>query len=313
MAIITHNESTKQQSTSTSVSREQLGLAPAEMQQTLKLAGLLQTTLEINNILEYFIDAAHARIEFDGVDYKFDELDTEIKLGSRKRHTCSYRLRLAGEFLGELTFSRKHRFAQQEMEQLENMLCQLIYPLRNAVWYQRAVRAAQLDPLTGVNNRTALATTLKREVELAHRNKTPVSLVVADIDHFKRVNDECGHSVGDEVLKTFTDVISRNLRSSDIVFRYGGEEFVMLLTGTDREGAFFVAERIRKAVEETVFNCNGKRVPLTCSFGTASLSSQDNSDSLFEKADTALYQAKDAGRNQVFCYTPAPQQQRQKA
>ncbi len=281
-----------------------LGVAPDELQQTLKLAGLLQTSLELETVLQYFLDAAAERFSFDGAQFTYAPLEAELRFGSRRAHTCAYRLKLAGEYLGELVFSRRTRFDEAELQTIENLLSQLIYPLRNAIWYQRALRSAQIDPLTGINNRTAMNNMLAREVDLAHRNHTPLSLIVSDIDHFKQINDRYGHSVGDEVLRQFSQAISDNLRGSDIVFRYGGEEFVILLTGTNREDAALVAERIRGAIEQAVFDCEEVRLQLTASFGTASLAQGETPEDLFRKADSALYQAKAAGRNCVVSHQP---------
>lgn len=281
-----------------------LGVAPDELQQTLKLAGLLQTSLELETVLNYFLEAAAERFRFDGAAFTYPPLEAELQFGSRRAHTCAYRLKLAGEYLGELVFSRRDRFAESELQTIENLLSQLIYPLRNAIWYQRALRSAQIDPLTGINNRTAMDNMLAREVDLAHRNQTPLSLIVADIDFFKAINDQYGHATGDEVLRQFSQTISENLRSSDIVFRYGGEEFVILLTGTNREDAALVAERIRGAVEQVTFDCERGRLKLTASFGAASLTPGDSPEDLFRKADAALYQAKEAGRNCVASHQP---------
>ncbi len=282
-----------------------LGIVPDELQHTLKLAGLLQTSLELETVLQFFLDAAAERVAFDGARYDFAPLETELTFGSTRAHTCAYRLKLAGEYLGELVFSRRTRFQEAELQSIENLLSQLIYPLRNAIWYQRALRSAQIDPLTGINNRTAMNNMLAREVDLAHRNHTPLSLIVADIDHFKRINDQFGHAVGDEILRQFSQAISDNLRGSDIVFRYGGEEFVILLTGTNREDAALVAERIRCAIEQAVFDCDDDlRLKLTASFGAASLAPGENPEDLFRKADGALYRAKEAGRNCVASHQP---------
>ena len=302
MAVYTYPNNSKQQISKPVANSEQLGVAPAELQHTLKLAGLLQTSLEIDSILKFFLEAAEEKVEFDGVQYDFAPLSMEQTYGRKRRHTCSYRLRLAGEFLGELEFSRRHRFSQQEMELLENLLCHLIYPLRNAIWYQQAVMAAQLDPLTGILNRAALDKTLAREVTLAHRNSTPLSLIVADIDHFKLINDEYGHASGDDVLKSFAQCINNCLRGSDIVFRYGGEEFVIVLTGSDGRSVRAVANRVRKAIEEFQFESNKQIIPMTASFGTASMTNKDTTQSLFKKADQALYCAKESGRNQVISF-----------
>lgn len=281
-----------------------LGIAPADLQQTLKLAGLLQTSLETDTVLNYFIEAAGQHIDFDAVSFEYNPLELSLLFGIKKRHTCSYRLKLAGEFLGELVFSRRHRFSEQEMETLEGLLSQLIYPLRNAIWYQKAVRSAQIDPLTGINNRVALDNVLLREVDLANRNDTCLSLIVADIDHFKNVNDQYGHGVGDSVLKEFSKIVSDNLRGSDILFRYGGEEFVIVLTGTSSADAVLVGNRIRKAIENTLFCVDNLKLPITASFGSAALASGDTANVLFNKADSALYKAKESGRNKVIPYHP---------
>ena len=181
--------------------REQLGIAPAELQQTLKLAGLLQTSLEIDSVLNFFLQSAQQVVNFDAAHYSFEEQNLDLKYGKTQRHRCSYRLRLAGEFLGELIFTRRRRFAEQEMEHLENLMGQLIYPLRNAVWYQRALQAAKVDPLTGAHNRAAMNDTIEREVELAHRHQSALSIIMLDLDHFKQINDNYGHAIGDRCLK----------------------------------------------------------------------------------------------------------------
>ena len=279
--------------------REQLGIAPAELQQTLKLAGLLQTSLEIDSVLNYFLQAAQQVVNFDAAHYSFDEQKLNLKYGKTQRHRCSYRLRLAGEFLGELIFTRRRRFAEQEMEHLENLMSQLIYPLRNAVWYQRAIQAAKIDALTGANNRASMDEMLEREIDLAHRHQTAMSLIIFDLDHFKKINDNYGHTIGDDVLRECVKCANQALRSSDMLFRFGGEEFVVLLPGVNTKGVEFAAERLRSTIEKHAFNHRQGSVPVTISVGTASLTSQETAKTLLERSDKALYCAKNAGRNRV--------------
>lgn len=281
--------------------RDQLGIAPAELQQTLKLAGLLQTSLEIESVLNYFLQAAQQLVKFDAAHFSFEERNLNLKYGKTQRHRCSYRLRLAGEFLGELVFTRRRRFAEQEMEHLENLMGQLIFPLRNAVWYQRALLAAKIDTLTGANNRTAMDETLEREVELAHRHKLAMSLIMFDLDHFKQINDNYGHTTGDDVLRECVECANQALRSTDMLFRFGGEEFVVILPGVNVTGANLAAERLRSIIEKHVFNSRQGTVPVTISVGTASLTMQDNTKTLIDRADKALYSAKNSGRNCVAC------------
>jgi len=162
------------------------------------------------------------------------------------------------------------------------------------------------DPLTGVNNRAAMDSTLSRELELARRHKTPLTLVTLDIDKFKRINDTHGHLAGDHVLKNVVNTVAECIRSSDILFRYGGEEFTIILSNTGIRGATLLAERIRKAIESRTITVNNQRIPLTISIGLATADASDTHESLFDKADAALYQAKSAGRNCVIAYEEVP-------
>lgn len=279
-----------------------LDLNAVELQRTLKLAGLLQTSLEIPNVLEYFLTAAKEVIRFDGIHFDYEPMKMTLKFGNQAKHRCFYRLRLCEELLGVINFSRKTPFTADEIATMETLLCQLIYPLRNAILYQKAIKAAHVDPLTGSNNRAALDKTLQREVELAHRHRLPLSLVVLDIDKFKDINDGYGHSAGDYILKTLVGCIDETVRGSDIAFRYGGEEFVLILSGTDSEGAKRIAERLRYAIEAYPFVYDRQEIAVTASFGVASIKEHDDAARLFNKADSALYQAKDAGRNRVHYY-----------
>ncbi len=279
-----------------------LDIIPAELEQTLKLAGLLQTSLELDTVLNYFLDAVSHLIRFDGAQFTNNEFNYEFHYGQTQRHSCTYRLRLAEEMLGELSFSRKKRFTEVETNQLENILCQVLYPVRNAILYKRAVISSQVDPLTGTNNRAAFDSAIEKEVERSHRHHMPLSLAVIDIDFFKQVNDNYGHTTGDNVLRKVTEVIKDTLRASDELFRYGGEEFTIILNGTDSDGASNVAERIREEIENAYFEHEGNTIPLTVSIGIASLTTRDDAKRLFNKADAALYRAKETGRNKIHYY-----------
>lgn len=128
------------------------------------------------------------------------------------------------------------------------------------------------------------------------RYKSPLSLSILDIDYFKKVNDTFGHSIGDEVMKAIADIIKANNRDTSYLFRWGGEEFVIIVTEADIEGARIHAERLRKAIEEHAFEKAGT---ITASFGVAQYMEGDTPDSLLKRADSALYKAKFKGRNRV--------------
>ena len=164
-----------------------------------------------------------------------------------------------------------------------------------------AIRSqAHYDGLTGCLNRHAADRIIDGEIEKFAEKKVPLVLLVADIDHFKRINDTYGHQCGDSVLKAFAEVLRTALRRSDVLCRWGGEEFLILLRGTITEEAAQVAERIRKKVEEFCFPPFSESGLVTVSIGGAGLPPGRDVQRLIADADAALYQAKNGGRNRVM-------------
>ncbi len=163
------------------------------------------------------------------------------------------------------------------------------------------LQLAQTDPLTRLYNRRHLYEKLEIELNRCHRGGNPLSLIMTDIDHFKMVNDQYGHQVGDEVLTKVADLLQEQLRTYDMAARYGGEEFCLVLPETDLEAACDVAERIRQRVEEMSFPAPMEKHTLTMSFGVAAYDGtvEGSIDEIIRAADDALYEAKKSGRNQV--------------
>lgn len=160
-------------------------------------------------------------------------------------------------------------------------------------------KIASIDKLTGIYNRRMLDEILQIELDVVKRHQSELSLIILDIDYFKYVNDNFGHLIGDETLKTMSSIITENLRSSDIFGRYGGEEFLIICTHTDKNSAFVLAEKLRKIIENHDFYKIGTK---TISLGISSYEKNDNINSLFKKADDALYCAKNEGRNKTIIY-----------
>jgi diguanylate cyclase len=158
---------------------------------------------------------------------------------------------------------------------------------------------AIIDPLTGTHNRLAYDERVGAEVARWKRYGNPLAIVVLDVDHFKRINDHYGHKAGDKALKLIAQVLGENLRETDFLARYGGEEFVVLVTQTAEDGVAGVTEKLRKAVEECKFHYAGKDVPITISGGYAMFREGDSAETVFNRADGALYRAKERGRNQI--------------
>jgi two-component system cell cycle response regulator len=168
---------------------------------------------------------------------------------------------------------------------------------------QKIMQMASTDFLTGVLNRRAFMERMEVEINRSGREKTSLSLIMADIDHFKKINDAYGHQVGDVVLQNFAQQIRKSSRPYDFVGRYGGEEFVACLPGANASQTGAAAERMRKGVEEmrSMTQHLSEAVVITGSFGVSCLKegSQEDMDSLIRQADEALYRAKLGGRNRV--------------
>ena len=172
--------------------------------------------------------------------------------------------------------------------------------LENARLHQVVERQALVDGLTGIANRRGCEDALAHEIARAGRMGTPFTLVIADLDDFKRINDVHGHEAGDDVLREFSSVLRLTLRESDLPARWGGEEFVLLLPATDAEGGVQLAERVRAALRERSFHGrDGAVFGVTSSFGVAQLQPGEGDRRLFGEADRALYQAKRLGKDRV--------------
>jgi diguanylate cyclase (GGDEF)-like protein len=165
---------------------------------------------------------------------------------------------------------------------------------------------SQRDPLTGLSNRARLDTFIAAEVQASARSGKPLSLIIADVDHFKKVNDTHGHPAGDKVLTGVANCLKTKLRPRDLVARYGGEEFVLVLPETDAEGTMVVAERVRRTIESAVHPIgNGQTLRVTISLGCATLGGKSpflRAEDLLASADKALYAAKRGGRNQAIAF-----------
>ncbi|MGZ9165539.1 MAG: GGDEF domain-containing protein, partial [Anaerolineales bacterium] len=172
--------------------------------------------------------------------------------------------------------------------------------LERARLFQEVQSLALTDPLTGLQNRRSLFELGRIEFSRSHRLKRPFCCMMLDLDHFKQINDNYGHPMGDEVLQEFAKRCKNSVREVDMIGRYGGEEFVILLPETDSETAILVAERLRASVEETPMKVSGQEVNVTVSIG---VSRKDENtlqlETLIARADQAMYIAKHKGRNRV--------------
>lgn len=206
-----------------------------------------------------------------------------------------------GQPLGLLVLSSREPnfFAHAETQPLESVADIFASAIQNANYIQRVKQLAYLDGLTGIFNRRYFETRITEEIERARRFGSELAVLMVDVDKFKSLNDNFGHLLGDEVLRQVSSLLSRQIRKIDVVCRYGGEEFVILLPQTPLEQALHVANKLRRAVEEWRFP--GVPKALTISGGVAVFPVHGNTrDQLVKAADAALYAAKEAGRNQML-------------
>lgn len=198
-----------------------------------------------------------------------------------------------------------HHFgAETHTDFLEHLAAVGAICIENAMNQARLKQDGLTDPLTGIANRRFFERRLQEETERSARTRRPLACLLADIDHFKSINDRFGHQAGDFVLQNVADALAALLRASDVLARYGGEEFVLLLPDTDEDHAAAIAERLRERVAGLEFSFEGRRAAVTLSLGVACLAGPPRDDTesslwLVQRADAALYRAKAAGRNRV--------------
>lgn len=215
------------------------------------------------------------------VDSRLDGLDTRIR---QFRENEEERYQYAQSLIQQLT--TKMQALEQDGEQLRERLAQ-------------SKQEAMQDPLTGLPNRKAYEDRIATEVARCRRYPTPLTMVVWDIDMFKTINDTYGHAAGDRVLRVIGETLGGNIRETDFIARYGGEEFVLLLSQTSLDVASGVCEKLRQLIAATPFHFQDKPVSITLSGGLAELQQDEAVNTLFERADAAMYRAKQAGRNRI--------------
>ncbi len=206
-----------------------------------------------------------------------------------------------GQTLGVLVMDSavKEAFKESDVQSLESVADICSNAIQNAHYVDRVKQLAYLDGLTGIFNRRYFEMRIEEEVERARRFGAGMAVIMVDIDQFKRLNDEFGHLLGDEVLRQVSSIFHQQLRKIDVVCRFGGEEFAILLSQTNPQHAFSVAEKLRRMIETWQFP--GVPRPVTISAGTATYPDHGTTrDELMKAADAGLYAAKQAGRNRVL-------------
>jgi len=226
------------------------------------------------------------KIGFGGNDFGILEVD-DVKFPKYKEHYLNLTLSITNVCGLAIENARRHQTIKESEKKLRQGKKQLEL-------------LATTDSLTGLLNRRSFIERIERETIRQRRSGKTFSVVMSDIDNFKNINDSYGHPFGDSVLIKFADTFRVNIRDQDSVSRWGGEEFILLLSETDLKGALVLSEKIRKKLESLDNWFEGKRVTVTATFGISECQSQDNYLESIKKADQALYEGKKAGRNCIM-------------
>jgi diguanylate cyclase (GGDEF)-like protein len=216
-------------------------------------------------------------------------------------------LTVEGEILGCISINsdQSNAFDAQDLQFLSVIGYQMAATLKHFQRFSSIKNIAIYDTLTGLHNRRYFEERLGIEAQKSFYSGTPLSLVMVDIDHFKKVNDTFGHTEGDQVLCKTSSLLKNSVRKKDTVARYGGEEFILILPEAGLEASFVIAERIRRLVENTLFELGRAQINITISMGISNFPSHraKSKEELVKMADQALYDAKRGGRNKVCIYT----------
>jgi diguanylate cyclase (GGDEF)-like protein len=255
----------------------------------LVLLEQLQTTLDLDKILNIFSMEAAKFVDFSGLNFKSEFSENAIR-GSRKaKSEKSFELKINNEYIGILTYQINSPISLTNHKILRELHQYLVYPLKNALSYQQALLLARQDSLTDLGNRRYFDEQLKRAMHQAKRQQSQAGIIVCDLNKFKAINDTFGHPTGDKVLQQFSKVLKASVRDSDSVFRFGGDEFVILVEDASKQSLHIIEHRI-----ENEISCNPllKEYQVSCSIGMCFMKNSDTEASFFERADEALYQNK---------------------
>ncbi len=260
----------------------------------------LHSTLSINEIIEAFYESLKNDLDAYGIEYMYPLLYTHLSYGSKTNSSYSFLIEENNETLGNIVIYFEEDITPDKKLSLNKFVSAVILPLRNAIQYENAVVIAENESYLGLPNWGLLESQITREAKLAIRQKQSISLILIDIDRFTTLKNNNGLLFGDVIIRHVYETLQDALRDTDILHRFGHDQFSLILRDTQAYDAYMIAERIRSTVAENeILNDNDNKLRLTISIGITELHADDSVESLYARAYNALKLAKNSGRNQV--------------
>ncbi len=260
-----------------------------DKRQSFALIKQLQTTLDLDELLTIFSIEVAKYVNFSGLCFKSNTVRKTLCGHRKAKKERQFDLRISNEYIGTLIYGINAPISLTNYKIMTQLHQCLLYPIKNALSYHHAMELAMQDALTGLGNRRYFDEQLKRAMHNANRHRSLVGLVLGDLDKFKEINDTFGHIIGDQVLQEFSNVIRECIRDSDSPFRFGGDEFAILVENANKNALNIIEHRISMALNSNILL---SKYELTCSIGSTYMNSADDENSFFERADKALYRRK---------------------
>tara|TARA_B110000438_G_C15819370_1_gene653596 strand:+ start:3915 stop:4811 length:897 start_codon:yes stop_codon:yes gene_type:complete len=260
-----------------------------QSQRNLALLEQLQTTLDVKQLINIFAIEVAKYLDFSGLYFKHADISATARGSRQAKSERQFELKLNGQFFGIITYAVNMPISIANFKVLTELHDLLINPLNNAVQYHQAMQLAMQDSLTQLGNRRSFDEQIKRTMAQACRRHTRAGLILSDLNKFKAINDNYGHDIGDNVLIQFAEALRQSVRDTDSVFRFGGDEFAIIVADATEQSLAVIEQRIYHAISRDALLA---KYNVTSSLGLAFMNRADNATSFFKRADNALYSQK---------------------
>lgn len=260
-----------------------------QSQRNLALLEQLQTTLDVKQLINIFAVEVEKYVDFTGLYFKHDAISATARGSIQGKSERQFELKINDSFMGILSYSVNAPISITNFKILTELHQLLINPLNNAIRYHQAMQLAMQDALTQLGNRRSFDEQLKRTMAQASRRHTRVGLILCDLNKFKAINDSFGHVVGDNVLEHFANALRKSVRNTDSLFRFGGDEFAIIVEDACEQSLGVIEHRIYQAMASDALLA---KYNVTSSLGLAFMNRADTATSFFQRADTELYSQK---------------------